>query len=95
MPAYWIAHITVTDETGYGEYLKRATPAVESHGGRFLARGGRHVTKEGRDHARNVVVEFPSLEAAEGCYDSPEYREALAFARDAAERQLCIVEATT
>jgi len=92
MPAYWIAHITVTDEAGYGEYLKRATPAVERHGGRFLARGGRHVTKEGRDHPRNVVVEFPSLEAAEGCYDSPEYRAALGFAAVSAERHLSIVE---
>lgn len=92
MTAYWIAHITVTDEAGYGEYLKRATSAVERHGGRFLARGGRHVTKEGRDHPRNVVVEFPSLEAAEGCYDSPDYQDALRYARKAAERHLSIVE---
>jgi len=95
MTAFWIAHITVTDEAGYGEYLKRATLAVQGHGGRFLARGGRHVTKEGHDHPRNVVVEFPSLEAAVGCYDSPEYQEALTFARKAAERHLSIVESAT
>ena len=41
MPAYWIGRIRVTDEASYAEYAKRATPALEKHGGRFLARGGR------------------------------------------------------
>lgn len=92
MPAYWIARVDVTDEAAYGEYAKRAGPALAKHGGRFLARAGKHVTLEGQDYPRNVVVEFPTLEAAETCYHSPEYGEALAFAKDAAERNLCIVE---
>ena len=65
MPAYWIAHGKITDEEVYGEYRKRAGPAIEGHGGRFLARGGRHVPMEGPDIARNVVIEFASLEDAE------------------------------
>ncbi|WP_299620576.1 DUF1330 domain-containing protein [Pelagibius sp.] len=92
MVAFWIAHVTVTDEEVYGEYAKRATKAVQGHGGRFLARGGRHVTKEGTDHARNVVAEFPSFEAAVGCYESPEYQEALTYALRSSERHLSIVE---
>ncbi len=92
MPAYWIACVRVTDEQSYAEYAKRAGPAIEKHGGRFLARGGRHVTFEGEDYPRNVVVEFPTLEDAEACYNSPEYGEALAFAKNAAERLLCVVE---
>lgn len=92
MTAYWLVHITITDEEGYGEYLKRAPSVVRSYGGRFLARGGRHITKEGRDHPRNVVVEFPDLEAAVGCYESPAYRQALSFARTSAERHLTILE---
>jgi uncharacterized protein (DUF1330 family) len=92
MPAYWIAHVTVTDPEAYGRYAKLATAAIEGHGGRFLARAGRHVQLEGRDRARNVVVEFPSLEAAEACYRSPEYQAALAHARGAAERDLVVVE---
>jgi len=39
-----------------------------------------------------VLVEFPSVEAAEACYKSPEYQEAVAFAKDAADRLLVIVE---
>lgn len=49
-------------------------------------------TLEGRDHARNVVVEFPSFEDATTCYNSPAYQEALAFALKSAERDLAIVE---
>ncbi len=92
MPAYWVGRVNVTDEANYAEYAKRATPVLEKHGGRFLARGGRQVILEGGDYPRTVVVEFPSLEAAEACYHSPEYGEALAFARGAADRLLCIVE---
>jgi uncharacterized protein (DUF1330 family) len=92
MPAYWIAHVTVTDPEAYGRYAKLATAAIEAHGGRVLARAGRYVQLEGRDRARNVLAEFPSLEAAEACYRSPEYQAALAHARGAAERDLVIVE---
>lgn len=92
MPAYWIAHVHVTDEEAYGRYAALATEAIEAHGGEFLARAGRHRQLEGRDRARNVVVRFPSLEAAAACYDSDAYREALSHARGAAERDLVIVE---
>lgn len=92
MAAYWIAHVDVTDADAYGEYAKRATVAIEAHGGEFLARATRTIWLEGRERARNVIVRFPSVEDAEACYRSPAYQEALAFARDAAERDLCIVE---
>ena len=51
-----------------------------------------YVQLEGRDRPRNVVARFPSVEAAEACYNSPEYQEALSHARDASERDLVIVE---
>jgi uncharacterized protein (DUF1330 family) len=92
MAAYWIAHVHVTDADAYGEYAKRATSAIEAHGGEFLARATRTVWLEGNERERNVVVRFPSIEDAERCYQSDAYREALSFARDAAERDLCIVE---
>jgi uncharacterized protein (DUF1330 family) len=92
MPALWIAHVTVTDAEAYGRYAALAGPAIAKHGGEFIARGGRYVQLEGRDRARNVVARFPSLEAAEACYNSPEYQEALDHARGASERDLVIVE---
>lgn len=92
MGALWIAHVTVTDEDAYGKYAALAGPAIAKHGGRFIARGGRYVQLEGKERARNVVAKFPTLEAAEACYHSPEYQEALDFARGASERELMVVE---
>ena len=91
-PALWIAHVTVTNPEAYGRYAALATQAIAAHGGVFLARSGRYVQLEGNDRARNVVARFPSLEAAEACYRSPEYQAALEHAKGAAERDLVIVE---
>lgn len=92
MSALWISHVTVTDADRYAEYAKRATVAIADHGGVFLARGGPYKQFEGTDRPRNVVARFASLEAAEACYNSPAYQEALGFAKDASERELVIVE---
>lgn len=94
MPALWIAHVTVTDEDAYAKYAALAGPAIAKHGGSFIARAARYVQLEGTDRPRNVVVRFDSVEAAEACYRSPEYQEALAHARGASERELLIVETT-
>ncbi len=92
MPAYWIARVTVTDPDAYAEYAKRATAAIEAHGGEFLARATRTVCLEGEMRERNVVVRFPSVEDAERCYNSAQYREAYAFAENASERDIVVVE---
>lgn len=92
MPAFWIAHVKVTDDVAYGRYAKIATEAIAEHGGVFIARGGRYVQLEGPDRPRNVVARFPSLEAAEACYRSALYQEALGHAKGASKRELVIVE---
>ena len=64
MAAYWIAHVTVTDDEAYGRYAKIATEAIAAHGGEFIARGGRYRQFEGTERARHVVARFPTFEAA-------------------------------
>ncbi len=92
MAALWIAHVSVTDEEAYMKYAAIATEAIAEHGGSFIARGGRYLQLEGTDRPRNVVARFPTFEAAEACYNSPRYQQALNFARGASERDLVIVE---
>ncbi len=92
MTAYWFSSADVVDEAALAEYAKLAAPAIEGHGGRYLARGGRHATLEGREQQRHVIIAFDSFEAAQACYDSPEYQEALAFAKKAVVRDVVIVE---
>ena len=90
--ALWIAHVLVTDPERYARYAGRAGAAIAAHGGVFLVRGGPYEQLEGTDRPRNVVVRFPSLQAAHDCYHSPAYQEALSFAKGAAERELVIIE---
>lgn len=92
MAAYWIAQVDIEDPEAYGAYAALGTGVVESFGGKFLARGSRTVFLEGRERARNVVIEFPSLEDAERCYHSVEYQAALSLAGDSFVRDLCIID---
>ena len=89
---YWIAHIDVNDAERYPDYVAAARPAFERFGARFLARGGETHGLEGRARGRNVVIEFPSVQAALDCYHSPEYCEARAIRQAVAEGELLIVE---
>lgn len=92
MAALWISHVKVTDAENYACYAELAGPAIAKYGGTFIARGARYVQMEGPDRPRNVVVRFDSVEAAEACYRSAEYQEAVRFAEGASERELVIVE---
>jgi uncharacterized protein (DUF1330 family) len=71
---------------------KLAGPAVQSFGGRFLARGNAVIAREQGVKERTVVVEYASLEKATAAYDSPAYAEALKALGDGAVRDFRIVE---
>ncbi|MBR0823469.1 DUF1330 domain-containing protein [Bradyrhizobium liaoningense] len=92
MTAYWCSRVHVTDADTYAKYAALAGPAIEKHGGVFLARGGNQVIFEGGNYERSVVVRFPSLEAAVECYNSPEYSEARRYTIGTSERHMVAVE---
>lgn len=94
MSALWIAHVNVTDPDAYARYIEIASVVLPEHGGQFIARGGRYVQLEGTERARNVVLKFPSVEAAEAAYNDPRYQEGVAIAKTASERDIVIVELT-
>ena len=94
MGALWIAHVDVTDDQKYAEYIKVASVVIPEHGGTFIARGGKFVQFEGRERGRNVVARFPSVEAAENAYNDPRYQEAIKIAKVASERELMVIETT-
>lgn len=89
---YWIAHVDVRDPERYKDYVATAKPAFERFGARFLARGGAYEAMEGEGRARNVVIEFASMQDAKDCYNTPEYQAAKAIRQEAADGQLTIVE---
>ena len=85
MPAYWVAHAKINDPAEYKKYTDLVPEIVRKHGGKVLARGGRYTINEGppefhRLH-RHIVIEFPTMEQAIACFESPEYQDAAAFRR--------------
>ncbi|MEM9229639.1 MAG: DUF1330 domain-containing protein [Pseudomonadota bacterium] len=92
MPALWIAHVEVTDEAAYADYIKVAGVQIPAHGGVFIARGGAFEQLEGRAYPRNVVARFPSMDAALACYNSAEYQAVVPTAIAASDRSVVIVE---
>jgi uncharacterized protein (DUF1330 family) len=89
---YWIARVDIRDAERYKDYVAAARPAFEKYGANFLARGGNYHRLEGQVRARNVVIEFPSLQAAYDCYHSPEYQIAAAIRQEVADSEMVIVE---
>ena len=89
---YWIAHVTVTDAAQYQHYASATREAFQKYGANILARGGAFRQMEGEGRPRNVVIEFPSLEAAIACYNSPEYQAAKAKRAGAGIAEIVLVE---
>lgn len=89
---YVIARVDVTDPEAYAVYAAAASEAIRLHGGRPLVRGGRYEALEGQARARNVVLEFESVEAARKYYYSAEYQAAKAKREGAATAEFVLVE---
>ncbi len=91
---YWIARVDVRDAERYKDYVSTAKPAFERFGANFLARGGALTELEGNSRARNVVIEFPSVQHAIDCYNSPEYQAAAKIRQEVADAEMIVVEGT-
>ena len=89
---YWIAHVTVTEPERYKLYASAAPLAFKKYGATILARGGNSQQMEGDGRPRNVVIEFPSLEAAIDCYNSAEYQSARSHRKGAGIADVVLVE---
>jgi uncharacterized protein (DUF1330 family) len=89
---YVIARATVTDAGKWGEYVAKSKIALDKFGGQPIVRGGRCEIMEGTGTARNVVLEFPSYDAALGYAKSPEYAEAKKLRQGAGTIDIVVVE---
>ncbi len=74
---YWVARVDVADAESYKAYVAANAEAFRKYGARFLVRAGRFENPEGTSRTRNVVIEFPSYQAALDCWHSPEYQAAM------------------
>ncbi|HEY4957213.1 MAG TPA: DUF1330 domain-containing protein [Caldimonas sp.] len=89
---YWIARVDVADAEGYKAYVAANAAPLAKFGARFVVRNGRFETPEGASRGRQVVVEFPSYQAALDCWKSPDYQAAIKLRLPVSIVDLVIVE---
>ena len=79
MTAYALVELEVTNRDGLLPYIQAVDATVAAHAGRFLVKAGATEVAEGSlgQFPIKVILEFPSLEAAKGWYNSAEYQDIL------------------
>jgi len=92
LKGYWMLRVDVADQERFKVYSAAAAIALKKYGGRFLARAGRTEVVEGTTRMRNVVIEFPSYQAALDCWNSPEYQEAIRIRQPVSTMDIVVVE---
>jgi uncharacterized protein (DUF1330 family) len=78
MPGFYIAEINVKNQDAYmKEFVPAAAKALQDVGGKFVVRGGNIVVTQGAAPApRIVVLQFGSIDKAQGWWNSQAQKEA-------------------
>jgi len=92
MTAYLIGNYDVTNAEAFAAYGQAVMPTIQAHGGKILVAGPGSKPIEGNPRASTVIVEFPTMEALQGWYDSPEYQAIINHRLDNTEGHMVIAE---
>lgn len=93
MTAIIVARITVNDPEKMKAYGAAAAPTVADHDGVFTLRGKHIETLLGEDASDAVaIIQFPSITAAQGWFNSPEYQALQDLRDEAAKMQFTLFE---
>jgi uncharacterized protein (DUF1330 family) len=93
MSAYVIVEIEVQDSVGYEEYKKLAGATVDSHGGKYIVRGGKTEVLEGDWQPKRIVVlEFETMDRAKEWLNCEEYREPRKMRHRTSKTNMILVE---
>ena len=79
MTVYALIELQITNLEGMGQYMQAVSGTIATHGGKYLVQAGKTELIEGDqgEYPLKVILEFPSMAAAKGWYNSPEYQEIL------------------
>lgn len=89
---YWIVRVDINDQEQYKAYMAANVEPFKKYGARFLVRAGRFENPEGTSRARNIVIEFPSYQAALDCWKLAEYQEAIKLRQPVSTMDLVVIE---
>ena len=74
MAAYVIVDVEITEAGLYGKFMEQVTATVESHGGKFVARGGKLEVMIGDWTPKRVaILQFDNMDQIHSWLQSPEY----------------------
>ena len=82
----------IKDDDALKNYALKAKDAVKKYDGKFLIRGGKKITTEGKKFVRTAVLEFLSFEQAKKFFYSSEYQVAHALLKSTVIRHHQIIE---
>jgi uncharacterized protein (DUF1330 family) len=91
-PAFYISEFELTNPEGIRPYSAAVESTFTPFGGRYVVRGGKVASLEGGVTKRIVMIAFPSVEQAQGWYDSPAYRAIRPIRHQSATTKAFIVE---
>ena len=73
MAVYVTVSYDIVDPEGYESYVPGVLPLLEKHGGEVVVADFEARTLEGPERSVEVVLRFPSKDAAMAWYNDPEY----------------------
>jgi len=83
---------SINDDDALKNYAIKASEAVQKYKGKFLIRGGKKITTEGRNFVRSAVIEFSSFEIAKEFFYSKDYQDAHKLLKKTTIRNHQIIE---
>ncbi|MCB2049884.1 MAG: DUF1330 domain-containing protein [Novosphingobium sp.] len=94
MTAYLIVTARIDDPDAFAAYVEAVQPLIAEHGGKLVGRGTPPVVLEGDWPWHTVgVLTFPSMEAAERFWHSPEYVEVKKLREGNSQFQVLLAQA--
>ncbi|MFZ6013342.1 MAG: DUF1330 domain-containing protein [Bacteroidota bacterium] len=70
---YFIISYDIVDPTEFQKYPPQVFRLLKKYGAEVLASDAQATVFEGSAKTMNAIIRFPSKEAAEKCYNDPEY----------------------
>ena len=96
MTVYLIANVKVSDDAWLPDYAANVHHIVHKHGGEYLSRSANITAVEGLAPDVSVIgiIKFPSMKAAQGFLDDPDYAPHARARRAGSAGQFYIIDDT-
>ncbi len=93
MTVYFVALVDISDREEFSVYEQGFMNVFNMHGGKILAVDDNPAILEGEwRHSRTVLMSFPTAEALEHWYGSPEYQSIARHRHNASSADIVMIQ---